>query len=344
MNLRLFATVCCMALTTGLLQGCAGTPTTADQPADPTLEVGNLPQKLMSGAQRSDLKSLAMGAARSKGWTIVDSDSDRLILRRPAESRDLPPSTTVPPGSSLEVTSYFIEQPGGVNVATKAELVSPYPGTAQPLRTDYTDYFRDTLNQSLDRLAANWMQNRNRLARAVPPASGWKSAWEESHPEENAEDGAQNAPPPSAPAATTASTQDSNAAPAAPTTAAALPPRSYDAPRTTPAPEPRRTPSGAAPVVDATAVLASGRTPSSPDYSYEPRQNDMMTLPPSGRSPSRVTMTASAEQFARQHGCEIDGGSQLIESRQDGEVHKVSCVGRDSVLVKCQSGVCKSLL
>ncbi|MFD2110261.1 hypothetical protein [Thiorhodococcus fuscus] len=329
-----------MALTTGLLQGCAGTPTAADQPADPTLEVGNLPQKLMSGAQRADLKSLAMGAARSKGWTIIESDPDRLILRRPAENQSLPSSTPVPPGSNLEITSYFIEQPGGVNVATKAELVSPVAGAAQPLRTDYTDYFRDTLNQSLDTLAANWMENQNRLARAAPPASGWKGAWEESHPKENAEGGAQNAPPSPAPAATTASTQDSNSAPAAATTAAtvALPPR------TPPAPEPRRTPSGAAPVVDATAAMASGRTSTPPNYSYQPRQNDMMTLPPSSRAPSRLTMTANAEQFARQHGCQVDGGSQLIESRQDGEVHKVSCVGSDSVLVKCQNGVCKSLL
>ena len=46
----------------------------------------------------------------------------------------------------------------------------------------------------------------------------------------------------------------------------------------------------------------------------------------------RMIWSANAEQYARQRGCQVAGsGSQLIESRQDGEVYKVPCQGSDRV-------------
>ncbi|MBK1716937.1 hypothetical protein CKO27_04580 [Thiocystis violacea] len=72
----------------------------------------------------------------------------------------------------------------------------------------------------------------------------------------------------------------------------------------------------------------------------------MMSLPEtrtSGAGP--VSWSANAEQYARQRGCQVSTeGSQLIESRQDGEVHKVPCEGSDSFLVRCQNGTCQGLL
>jgi hypothetical protein len=51
-----------------------------------------------------------------------------------------------------------------------------------------------------------------------------------------------------------------------------------------------------------------------------------------------------AEQYARLRGCTVaDQGSILIESRADGEIHKVPCMDSDSYLLKCQNGVCRGL-
>ena len=67
----------------------------------------------------------------------------------------------------------------------------------------------------------------------------------------------------------------------------------------------------------------------------------MLTLSPPGRT---GVWAYYAEQYARLRGCEIDEtGAQLIENRADGEVHKVSCVGSASYLLRCQNGVCRGL-
>lgn len=68
---------------------------------------------------------------------------------------------------------------------------------------------------------------------------------------------------------------------------------------------------------------------------------------PTASSPvsGSVSWAAQAEKYARQNGCKIGSkGTQLIESRKDGEIHKVPCIGADSILVKCQKGTCRSLL
>ena len=75
----------------------------------------------------------------------------------------------------------------------------------------------------------------------------------------------------------------------------------------------------------------------------------MMSLPSSSTAGldagARSRWSANAEQYARQRGCQVAGsGSQLIESRQDGEVFKVPCQGSDSFLIRCQEGVCQGLL
>ena len=81
-----------------------------------------------------------------------------------------------------------------------------------------------------------------------------------------------------------------------------------------------------------------------------PRDN-MVSLPradavnPPTATGSRKLWSANAEQYARQRGCQVAGsGSQLIESRQDGEVYKVPCQGSDSFLIRCQDGLCQGLL
>ncbi|WP_200373712.1 hypothetical protein [Thiocystis violacea] len=381
MNLHLKATACCVAISALLLAGCASGPTTssldqAQADALSQVDIANLPQTLLPGARLSEVKSLAMGAARGKGWKMGDSVKDRLVVTRPADTAYLAsvvPGAGAPPGSTLEVTSFFMETGGGVNVASKAEVVSPAMGGQPPARIDYTDAFRDTLTQSLDSLSDSWSRHRDRLARATPPADGWKDPWADSP-----HGSASRAPAPAADSMETARLEPpapANQSPPAPpanprpeptySAQPALRPATTPAPRTAesptrsatgvpiptykrPTPEPRYRPSGAAPVVDATSALSTQR-PSEPAPYQAPRlssRENMMSLPEtrtSGAGP--VSWSANAEQYARQRGCQVSTeGSQLIESRQDGEVHKVPCEGSDSFLVRCQNGTCQGLL
>lgn len=73
-----------------------------------------------------------------------------------------------------------------------------------------------------------------------------------------------------------------------------------------------------------------------------PDSENMMALSPSSGD---VSWAYYAEQYARLRGCNVDpGGSILVDSRSDGEIHKVPCVGSDSILVQCQNGECRGLL
>jgi hypothetical protein len=105
---------------------------------------------------------------------------------------------------------------------------------------------------------------------------------------------------------------------------------------------------GAAPVVDASSALAtpSALRPSATALDPIPEQSNMMSLPAARTPPAgTVTWAAYAEQFARERGCQVTrGGSELIESRRDGEIHRVPCEGSDSVLVQCRNGECRGLL
>ena len=118
-----------------------------------------------------------------------------------------------------------------------------------------------------------------------------------------------------------------------------------------PAPLPRAIPTPA-PVVDGSSAITGGgpaatraigepsRLPQPAPEPVAPKDN-MLTLSNAGGT---GTWAYYAEQYARLRGCNVtDAGSQLIESRTDGEIHKVSCVGSDSQLVKCQNGVCRGL-
>lgn len=378
-NPRLKAVTCCIAISSLLLSACASSPTVSSGGATPTpsnapmpIDTTHLPRLMLPGATMAEVKSLAMGAARSRGWMIryADSTNDRVVVGRPADSSVLAlaaPGMGSVPGSTLEVTTLLKDYGGGIEVATLAEVVTPTQAGRPAARIDYTEQFRDTLMQSLDSLRERWTRDRERLARAAPPPEGWRDAWDDS------------SKPPSQPAPATDSAQTAQATPApvapapAPAPTPTTPPR-VDAstrtptmptstqaesslPRPTyrrPTPEPRYSSSGAAPVVDASSN--PNRLPM-----REPTQvretlvaappENMMSLPqsdstgPTTTASARALWSTNAEQYARQRGCQVAGsGSQLIESRQDGEVFKVPCQGSDSFLIRCQDGICQGLL
>ncbi|MTW21038.1 hypothetical protein [Allochromatium palmeri] len=324
----------------------------------PPIDTALLPHLMLPGATMDEVRSLALGAARSRGWTVrlTDSTNDRLVVERPADASILAlatPGMVTAPGSMLEVTTLLKDDGGGLEVATLAEVVTPPYDGRPAARLDYTEQFRDPLMQSLESLRERWMRDRERLARAAPPPEGWKSAWEEpSTPEtapttvadavefaDDAETAQAKPPTPIAPAAasTSMSMSTPSTAPRVSTgtsvqsplpqanTGSGIPIPTY----ARPAPEWKGPSPAPAPAVN-TQVAA--------------REN-MMSLPSTATTGARVLWSANAEQYARQRGCQVSaGGAQLIESRQDGEVHRVPCQGSDSFLIHCQDGLCQGLL
>ncbi|BCU07388.1 hypothetical protein Atep_20650 [Allochromatium tepidum] len=373
MNPRLKAIACCIAMSSLLLSACASNPrsTAESMPSSgpAPIDTTYLPRLILPGATTAEVRSLALGAARSRGWTVRHADltDERLVVERPADSV---PGVAAAPGSTLEVTTLLKNYGGGIEVATLAEVVTPAYAGRPAERIDYTDQFRDPLMQSLDSLRERWIRDRERLARATPPVGGWRDAWEDSNtpptsqPVQAADDSPRAAqavppapaaptytPPPSAPPRT-----DPSVGPRAVSTPSqsdsGIPRPTYTRRPTTP--EPRYSAPGAAPVVDA-GLNPNRQPPREPAPVYDTSvvaQDNMMSLPrpdpvipTAGGVGARVLWSANAEQYARQRGCQVSGsGSQLIESRQDGEVYKVPCQGSDSFLIRCQDGLCQGLL
>lgn len=362
MKASVLAAVCGLAAMSLLLEGCSVGATRPDNSGGApvttaSVNISNLPQMMLSGGTPAEVKSLAMGAARSKGWTMLSATADQLVVQRPFEASSqstLPSGRPLPSGTLLEVTSFFISQAGGVNVATQAELVAPNPGKAAPTRIDYTDAFREPLTQSLVSLRTGWSQHRDRLARATPPEGGWKDAWADFTPN----------PPPTAAASVAAASPPPVAAapvavkPSSPATTpavAAVPAAKPPAPAR-PAPEPRRVadkanmmalPAAKPPLVKTSTTAAAKPAPAKAATPAAAKPAPAAAKPAATSTPAakKANWSTAAEKYASQKGCKVTSkGTQLIESRKDGEVHKISCTGTDSVLVKCQNGTCKGLL
>jgi len=172
---RLYSVVVGLAVL-ALSSGCATQPRTGGvEMEDEAFDISG-PSTLIAGARVDDVRSVAMGAARSKGWEIVKASDQKVVMRRPV-SPDAPQAVEagLGPGSpaSIEVTSLFRQAPGGVSVALNAQLVTQVQGKGGDgrgeQRTDYTESYRDNLTRSLDSLRSTWAAHHQRVARALPP-------------------------------------------------------------------------------------------------------------------------------------------------------------------------------
>ena len=356
-----FANISWCVLGIWLLAGCAGNQMRSDVFAS-----GNQPQVLIPGATRSEVKGLAMGSARAKGWNIVTSTDDRLVMQRPLDPAS--PSalalgvakSAVPP--VIEVTSAFAEQSGGVNVALAATLISQPPGEPSPKRVDYTENYRDALEQSLASLRSNWTSNRQRVANSMPtqspnagpPATGTDAgnntplvqAWGQTVADGTApKQAAVPAPTPSRAPTQPHESTFPTATPPAPELDQAATTLTAPSP-SQPTPTARPSTPSPAPVVDGSNAVPDPRpaertVPSQPaPEPVEPKDN-MLSL---NQTDGTGVWAYYAEQYARLRGCNVtDAGAQLINSGADGEILKVSCVGSDSYLLKCQNGACRGL-
>ena len=272
MSWRLYSVLVGLTVVT-LFSGCASQPRTGGVDIGDEVESITGPSTVIAGARVDEVRSVALGLARSKGWTVVSASDQKVVLRRPV-SPDAPQAVELgladngtPP--SVEVTSVFRQVPGGVNVTVNAELRARVQGQGKDAgepaeqRIDYTESYRDNLLRSLESLRSTWAAHHQRVARALPPITAAGQAAAETAAELNRDDpapGSRETPPrqsPVSPAAIPTAWGAGTDEEAEPTVQAAAP-----APRDEPAPikaaRIKATP------VNAAQVTASARAPTPP--------------------------------------------------------------------------------
>lgn len=302
-------------LALGLLAGCASAPTSQTVPEpSPKLDPA-APRVLLAGAEPEQARSLAMGAAASKGWRLSESANNLLVMQRPlnpsmAESV-VPGASQGPKPPQVEVRTLFLPRPGGTEVALQADVLTT--DAKGEVRHPFTDRYRPELERSLASLRRSWEGANWRVAGAAPPL-----------PE---------APPP-APLDTDSDDAEVSApaVTAEPTAVAPVQPLPAPPP-TSPVPPP------AAPVTSA----GGSRVPA-PVVSATPAptSSNMLAL---GPTPSGTGVWAYyAEHYARVRGCRLAGeGAVLLRKTAEYEEHRVYCEGGQTFLVRCNAGVCRGL-
>ena len=328
---RMLDTVAVIVLLAILLAGCATTSSTM-------WENSTRPQVNIAGAEVQDVKSIAMGSARSKGWSIVETSDDRLVLERPmdVESPQAVAAGITGPAPTVRVTTYFAQHSDGVSVGLDAQLIAVQGPKGDTHTSDYTDTYRDALERSLESLRSTYASNRHRVMTGTPPLSEQTEIAEST---ETADDGAASppssgaaaadTPPPAGPASSVAVTLPSgeqtwrSESGEKPTWGASLQGAS--------APQP-----GAATGTDVTAATPIADEPARID----PKDN-MLVL---NTNTATGTWAYYAEQYARLRGCELGSrGAELQQKNAEYEIHQVSCANGQSFQLRCSNGVCRGL-
>jgi len=316
-------------------------------------DISDLPQTLLPGARLQYARSLAMGMARSKGWTISETAPNRLVLERtlPADSPQaaalgLGPSA-VPP--RIQVEANLVERSDGVVVALRSDIVTN-PGTKDEQRIDYTRDYENDLMISLSALESAWLANQQRIARDVPVPTPAVAAEQAS---DNAPEAAGEAIGTAVPR-TTAAIPEPPVRPAAEAPAAPVP-SSADVAVQQPAPPPAAPlPSTTMPPAATAGTTASRLPPPSgvglpatttPAISEQSPPtgvgNDMMVLNTNAR---KGLWAYYAEDYARLRGCALsDAGAVLLQETPSYELHEVHCAGGPNFLLRCQGGVCQEM-
>jgi len=291
------------------------------------------PQIFIPNARVEHVRGVAMGMAKSKGWTFVDSTDDTLLLQRPLNAAA---AESIEPGAGLgplpavvEVRTQFFPRLGGVDVVVDAEA-SIHRGTDREERVDFTETYQGELMRSLASLQRAWTESRARVVAAVPPPSSPTAhANEASAPVPN--EGIATA---KAEANQNTPDRDTSSTPSTATLTAwgnspALAPAA-------PSPEPIDSAPTAIPQVAAIPAPVQ-------ESSAEPTdlKDNMVSL----QQPQDAgTWAYYAEQYARIRGCALAGeGAVLIEKTNAYEVHRVYCEGGTTFQVKCNAGTCRGM-
>ena len=325
----------CAAL---IVVGCATTTGPVLQPSGARYDP-NKPQTFLPGASVDQAKGVAMGAAVSKGWSVLQSTDDTLLLQRmldaAAAESSLPGASVAPLPPVVQVRSSFFRRDMGVDVVLDAQVVTGR-GTEQEKSVDFTENYRGELTQSLASLRQAWDTTGSRVASAIPPLPT-------------------SAAPPSTPALAGPASAGGEAAAVPAASAGAKPPAAVAGPAGTSAWGPTRFSAPAPVPLQEPAVRVEDRSlasvpapveeasrPAAPLAGTAPEQSaNMLVLSP----PTDAGLWSYyAEHYARIRGCDLaDGGAVLIEKQNYSETHRVDCAGGRSFLVRCNAGVCRGL-
>ena len=320
METRLFALLATSVGFALILAGCSTTGPTSF----PSASRG--PQTFLAGADVQQAKSLAMGSAITKGWKVVDTSGDRLLIRHSLDTAAAEAAVEGPVSSaSVEVTTDFSQRQNGVDVAVGAALIADRAGKERET-LDFTEGYKDELERSLSSLQEAWEKNRWRIASATPPLpnknavavhdstenlSPSQQAWREAVLGTRGTPGREESA--SEPEASVA-TVPSEPVPSYGEGAAPIEDRGDD----------RGAPTAAAPQPAETATAG-------------PDENMLVLNDP----PDPGVWSYYAEQFARTRGCEISGkGARLEERQPEYEIHRIECENGMTVRVKCNAGTC----
>jgi hypothetical protein len=236
-----------------------------------------------------------MGSAVSKGWQIVESSDNRLVVKRPLDAAAAQAATGEPvSAASVEVKSDFFKRQDGVNVVVDASLVAN-KGSKAERKIDFTESYRDDLNRSLGSLRQAWEENRWRVASSTPPLPTKVEA-----PEEEAA------------ASTTAAiggeqvtdSQPGTASDFGAETASVTPPAPVAAPVATTAA------AAAAPVEDRSAGTAP--SPVAPSTASTAAPNNMLVL---NTQTEQGVWAYYAEHYAKIRGCELSNEGAVLEDK-----------------------------
>ena len=311
-----------------LAAGCASAPRVENPP--PVDPFAHAPQTVLAGATLEQARSVAMGAARVKGWNLLAAEPRRILLERELP-RDAPQAVALGARSDaasprVQVETHLAEQPQGTRVALRA-FMTVNPGAQDERRIDYTEGYADALAVSLEALQNTWLATQRTVAQTAPPPP----------------------PPPASPAPydflpipRAAPPASSATAVTPPRAAAVAPPASSTAAVTAP-PAPRA--SAAAPPAASSrpATPTATRAPAPPSASAGPRPpvNEMLVL---DRSLRKGLWTYYAEHYARARGCELsEDGAVLLRKTPEREIHEVRCKDGTKLLLGCQGDLCQSL-
>jgi hypothetical protein len=321
-------------------------------------DISDLPQTLLPGAELQHARSIAMGSARSKGWTIKESAPNRILLERELR-RDSPQAVALGLGQSatpprIQVETDLVERSDGVIVALRSFVLAD-PGLETEQRIDYTRDYESELMISLSALQTAWLNNRAKIAADVPvpdaavaAAQGEADAASDGTGEAVLADTAPEVEP--APASdqrassgpVSTSTDVTMRPPPAPAASAAVAaPASNAEPMPSPVLPPLTSTRLPAP---SSAGLPSSTVPAvaGPIGDARPSTtNDMLVLDSSAR---KGLWAYYAEDYARLRGCAVDDlGAVLLQETSSYELHEVHCSGSANFLLRCQGGVCEEM-
>jgi hypothetical protein len=265
-----------------------------------------------------------MGSAVTKGWEVVDTSDDRLLIRHSLDNAAAEAAVEGPVSSaSVEVTTDFSQRQDGVDVAVGAALIADIAGEGKET-LDFTDGYKEELERSLSSLRESWEKSRWRIATATPPLPSKNSvavhdsaenlnpaeqAWREAVLGTGGAQGQEGS----------ASEQEASVA-----TGPSEPVPSYG--------------EAAAPIEDRGAPTAAVPRPAEAAAATAGPDENMLVL---NDAPNPGVWSYYAEQFARTQGCEIPGrGAQLEERQPEYEIHRIDCENGMTVRVKCNAGTC----